>query len=218
MKLSNSTMNILKNFAIINQGIVVNKDKPVYTKTVANSLLAKCSFTDLNETFALYDISGYLQTLSLFDSPDIKFNDKNMTISDGSMSVKRHYSSIDVIDYPDDEQISKIEELTDNVSVDFVLSGDQLSKITKASQVMKFDILTFVSDGSLIKAKLSDSTNCTADTFELDLGVCEREFNVNIFVDNLKCLPATYEISVVGNLIMLYNDSLDLTYWIVTAN
>lgn len=217
MKLSNSTLNILKNFALINQGIVVNKDKPVYTKTVSNSLLARCQFEDLNETFALYDISGYLSTLSLFESPDIKFNDNNMTISDGTMSVKRHYSSIDVIDYPEDDQITAIEGMTENVITDFVLSGEQLSKITKASAIMKFDTLSFISNGSDVKATLSDSTNCTADTFELDLGMCEREFEVKLFVENLKCLPASYEMSILDNLVMFYNDTLKLTYWLANA-
>lgn len=217
MKLSNATLNILKNFALINQGIVFNQNKPVYTKTVSNSLLARVQLEDLNETFALYDISGYLQTLSLFESPDIKFNNKNMTISDGVMSVKKHYSSIDVIDYPEDDQISGIENITKNAIVDFVLSGEQLAKITKASAIMKFDTLSFVSNGETIKAKLSDSSNCTADTFELDLGMCERAFEVKLFVDNLKCLPASYSISVLDSLVMFHNDTLKLTYWLANA-
>ncbi len=220
MKLSTATLNVLKNFATINQGLVVNKDAPVYTKTVSNSLLAKCSFEDLKETFAIYDISGYLQTLSLFDDPDIKFNDNNMTISDGIQSVKRHYSSIDVIDYPEDDQITTIEGMTKDSKVDFVMSGEQLSKILKASAVMKFDTLTLVSTGEInqtIKAKLSDSSNCTADTFELDLGLCETQINVKLFVENIKVLPASYDITVLDNLVMFNNDALNLTYWLANA-
>jgi len=217
MKLTTATLNVLKNFATINQGIVVNKDQPVYTKTVSNSLLAKVSFDDLNENFALYDISGYLQTLSLFDDPDIKFNDNNMTISDGIQSVKRHYSSIDVIDYPEAEQIKKIESMTENAITDFVLSGEQLSKILKASAVMKFDTLTLESTGETIKAKLSDSSNCTADTFELDLGLCERAFEVKLFVENIKVLPVSYNISVLDNLVCFNNETLKLSYWLANA-
>lgn len=214
MKLSNSTLNILKNFALINQGIVLNKDQATYTKTVDNSLLAKVQFEDLNETFALYDITGYLATLSLFESPDIKFNDNNMTISDGIMSVKKHYSSIDVIDYPEDEQINSVESITENAVVDFVLSGEQLAKIIKASAIMKFNVVTFKSDGKSAQATLSDSTNCTGDTFELDLGLCEREFSVDLFVDNVRCMPASYSVSVLDELVFLQNETLNLSYWL----
>lgn len=227
MKLSSSTLNILKNFASINQGIVVNKDRPVYTKTVSNTLLARCNFEDLNETFAIYDIGSYLNTLSLFNDPDIQFQDTYMKITDGEMIAKRHYSSIDVIDYPLDEQIEIIENLTKDVPASFVLSGDQLSKIIKASLIMKMDIMEFVADGEFIKVELSDSTNVTADTMEIDLGVCEDSFNVRIYVDNLKCLPASYGVSVQQGLILpngdeldiivLTNTTLDLTYWIVIA-
>ena len=227
MKLKDSTLNILKNFALINQGLVVNKDKAVYTKTVDNSLLARCEFDELTEAFAIYDIAGYLSSLSLFDSPDIKFHTKYMGISDSHQKAKKHYSSIDVIDYPEDEQIEIIEGISAGSTVDFILSGEQLAKIVKASAVMKCDTLSFVSDGQFIKAGLSDSTNTTADTFEIDLGLCESEFNVELYVNQLKCLPASYEISILedrelpdGNLITLvlfYNETLKLTYWIATA-
>lgn len=218
MKLTTATINILKNYATINQGMVVNKDQPVYTKTVSNSLLARCVFSDLNETFALYDISGYLQTLSLFDDPDIQFNEKSMKISDGIQNTTRHYSSIDVIDYPEQEQIDGIEAVTKDFVTDFVLSGEQLSKILKASAVMKFDTLTFESNGENIQGKLSDRTNCTADTYDLDLGLCEREFTVEIFVENLKFLPASYNVFVCDELVCFKNDTLDLTYWVAKAD
>jgi len=218
MKLTSATLNVLKNFATINQGIVVNKDKPVYTKTVSNTLLAKCVFSDLNETFAMYDISTYLQTLSLFDDPDIQFNDDNMLISDGIQKTIRHYSSIDVVDYPEDEQIESIESLTKDSITDFVLSGEQLSKILKASAVMRFDTLEFTSNGKTIEVKLSDSSNCTADTYEMDLGLCEREFEVKLFVDNVKVLPASYNVSVYDNLVCFKNETLSLTYWLAKAD
>lgn len=227
MKLSSSTLNILKNFSLINQGLVVNKDRPVYTKTVSNTLLARCNFDDLNETFAIYDIGGYLNTLSLFNDPDIQFQDTYMKITDGSMVAKRHYSSIDVIDYPLDEHIEIIENLTNDASTDFVLSGDQLSKIIKSSVIMKMDIMKFVADGEFIKVELSDSTNVTADTMEIDLGICNSTFNVRVYVDNFKCLPASYDVSVRQGLILpngdkldivvLINTTLDLTYWVVVT-
>jgi len=110
--------------------------------------------------------------------------------------------------------------MTKDSKVDFVMSGEQLSKILKASAVMKFDTLTLVSTGEInqtIKAKLSDSSNCTADTFELDLGLCETQINVKLFVENIKVLPASYDITVLDNLVMFNNDALNLTYWLANA-
>jgi hypothetical protein len=214
MKLSTNTINILKNFASINQGVYFRGDKPVYTKTVGNSLLAKCDFGDesFGSEFAVYDLTSLLQVYSLFNEPDLQFKDNYILLKSGGATVKYYYSAPEVVNYPTDDEIDGIESISKDLSESFILTSEDLDAIKKASAVMKLDVVKFVSDGKTVTAILEDSQHTTNNTYSLELGDANHEFSVGVFVDNLKILTKTYVAHVSDNFI--YLDSDNLSYWI----
>ena len=65
MKLSDSTLTILKNFAGINNSILVKEGKRLRTISVAKNILAEAEIKEnFPKDFAIYDLNQFLNGLS----------------------------------------------------------------------------------------------------------------------------------------------------------
>ena len=82
MILSEQTINVLKNFAQINPSIQFKPGEVMTTVSPQKTVMAKAT---VEETFpsggAIYDLNRFLGVLSLFDEPELIFNDKMVTVS-----------------------------------------------------------------------------------------------------------------------------------------
>ena len=77
MKLSEKTLNILKNFSSINQSILVKQGNKLRTISVAKNILAEAEIKEeFPRDFAIYDLNQFLNGLSLHQSPDLDFTDE----------------------------------------------------------------------------------------------------------------------------------------------
>ena len=66
MKLSDNTVALLKNFAGINNSILVKKGNRLRTISVAKNILAEADITEeFPRDFAIYDLNQFLNGLSL---------------------------------------------------------------------------------------------------------------------------------------------------------
>ena len=69
MKLSDSTVNILKNFSNINQSLLFKEGKKLRTISVMKNILAEVEVTeDFPKDFGIYDLNQFLNGLSLHQS------------------------------------------------------------------------------------------------------------------------------------------------------
>ena len=86
MKLSDSTLSILRNFAGINNSILVKRGNRLRTISVAKNILAEANLDeDFPSDFALYDLNQFLNVNnSLFRNPELDFTDNGyVVISEG---------------------------------------------------------------------------------------------------------------------------------------
>ena len=69
MKLSTNTIQVLKNFASINQNLVIKEGNTISTMSAMKNIVAKA---EVEETFpkqvAIYDLNEFLASLSLFNN------------------------------------------------------------------------------------------------------------------------------------------------------
>ena len=83
MKLSEHTTSILKNYANINQNLVIKEGSELLTMSSMKNIVAKA---EVEETFpkeiAIYDLNEFLTCLSLFKSPVLDFQDTFVTIQE----------------------------------------------------------------------------------------------------------------------------------------
>ncbi len=74
MKIADETINILKNFSTINEGIMIRKGKILETISKEKNILARAEVSDsFDEELGLYDINSFLGTLSM-NGNEIEFN------------------------------------------------------------------------------------------------------------------------------------------------
>ena len=84
MKVSDRTLNLLKNYANINQSIEFRAGKLLKTVSPLNTILASVEVEeDFPKTFPIYELNRLLGTLSLFDKPELDFTEKGIVIKDG---------------------------------------------------------------------------------------------------------------------------------------
>ena len=99
MNLSDNTLGILKNFAGINNSILVKKGNQLRTISVAKNILAEAEIPeDFPRDVAIYDLNQFLNGLSLHQDPDLDFSEETyLTIREGRRKVKYFFADPQVI-------------------------------------------------------------------------------------------------------------------------
>ena len=83
MKLSEHTISVLKNFASINQNLVIKQGKTLTTMSAMKNIIAKAEVEeDFAKEIAIYDLNEFLAALSLFKSPILDFQDNHVLITE----------------------------------------------------------------------------------------------------------------------------------------
>jgi hypothetical protein len=76
MKLSESTLSILKNFSTINSGFIIRPGKLQKTLSTDKSIMAEVEFDDdFTTEFGIYDLNQFLGNVSALNNPDLEFDD-----------------------------------------------------------------------------------------------------------------------------------------------
>ena len=212
MKLSESTVSLLKNFSSINQSILFKEGQKLRSISVMKNILVEANVSEeFPKDFGIYDLNQFLNGLSLHSSPDLDFdNDQYVVIKEGRSRSKYFFADPNVIVTPPEKDISLPTE-----DVCFEVSTDQLEKLLKASAVYQLPDLSAVGENGVIKLVVRDKKNDTSNDYAVVVGETEAEFSFNFKVENIKVLPGTYEVVVSQKLLSRFTSkNHDLTYYI----
>ena len=132
MKLSDKTLTVLKNFAGINNSILVKQGTQLRTMSVAKNILAEAEIDEeFSREFGVYDLNQFLNGLSLHQDPELDFSEEShLNIREGKRRVKYFYADPQVIISPPDKQITLPSE-----DVHFQLESTSLEKLLKLSLI-----------------------------------------------------------------------------------
>ena len=212
MKLSDKTLSVLKNFSTINQSILFKQGTKLRTISVMKNILAEATITEEIPTdFGIYDLSQFLNGLSLHQSPELDFtNEGHVVIKEGRMRSKYFFADPNVIITPPDKAIDLPSE-----DVSFELRTEQLDKLLKAAAVYQLPDLAVVGGEVVVKILVRDKKNDTSNDFSIVVGETDKEFSFNFKVENIKILPGTYDVIVSQKLLSRFvSKNHDLTYFI----
>ena len=212
MKLSDSTISLLKNFSNINQSIVFKNGKKLRTISIMKNILAEVTVAEeFPKDFAIYDLNQFLNGLSLHHSPELDFsNDGYVVIKEGKMRSKYFFADPNVIITPPEKEITLPSQ-----DVCFEVSTDQLEKLLKAAAVYQLPDLSAVGENGVVKLVVRDKKNDTSNDFAIVVGETEDDFSFNFKVENIKVVPGTYEVVVSKKLLSRFTSkNHDLTYYI----
>lgn len=212
MKLSDNTLTILKNFASINNSILVKEGNRLRTISVAKNILAESEITEeFPREFAIYDLNQFLNGLSLHQDPDLDFTeDSHITIREGKRRVKYFYADPNVIVSPPEKEIQ-----LPSKDVCFQVDNVTLEKLVKAAAVYQLPDLSAVGEAGVIRLVVRDKKNDTSNEYSIVVGETNKEFTFNFKVENIKIIPGAYDVVVSSKLLSQFtNKTYNLKYWI----
>ena len=203
MKLSEHTVEVLKNFASINQNLVIKEGNTLTTMSAMKNIVAKAEVEEsFKKEVAIYDLNEFLASLSLFASPVLEFNEGFVTIKEENTpknSLKYFYSDPSVVTSPNKTITMPSKE------VSFTLNGDNLTKLKRAAGV--------IGAPDLVLEKKND----TANTFSVDVDTVEdgSDFKFYFKVENLKVMDGDYHVDISSkNISHLASSNKDVEYWV----
>ena len=219
MNLSNETVSVLKNFATINQNLVIKSGNNISTMSAMKNIVASAEVKeDFPTEFAIYDLNEFLASVSLFDKPSLDFKDDFVVMTeDGSSGkvLKYWYSDPSVV-------TTVTKEITmPECEVSFSLENGLLSNVQKAAAIIGVpDMVLEGMDSGIALLKVTDKKNATANDYAVKIDVNNDDGKNHPYkfwfkVENLKLLSGTYDIGVSSkNISHFVNTNVGIQYWI----
>ena len=208
MKLSKETVGLIKNFAGINSNLLLKAGNKLATISAQKNVMADAVVTEIFPDFGIYDLNEFLGAMSLFEDPELTFNDKWVTIEQGGNSIKYFAAEASVLTAP-----QKAITFPD-AEIEFNMSANMLSMIQRTASVLRASDVSIVGDGSTISVVVGDKKNATGNSYNSSVGSTDKKFKVNLKVENLKMIPGDYAVSVSSKKISRFKGAGDLVYYV----
>jgi len=189
MKLSKKTLAVLKNFAGVNQSIVIKSGNQLQTISNLKDMFAKVEVEETFEKdFAIYDLNEFLGVVGLFEDPDFDFQESSVVISQGNQKQQYFYADPSVITTPPENGVN-----LPSVEVNGGITKEQLQTLVKAASANAATEMTF-ENGSV---KVHDKTKPNSNSFEInDVADAEQNYSLSIGVEKLKMVVDDYDIEI----------------------
>ncbi len=214
MKLSKQTLDILKNFSGINSNLHIVPGHDQVTVSPMKNIMVEASMEeDFPVEFAIWDLSKFLGTLSLFEDPELEFHEKHVTISSGSTNVVYHYAEPKLVKGCRPDREFNMPETV----IHFDLSNREFVELQRASAVLRLpDLCITDNDGSIDLISL-DKNDVTSNRYSISVSddVPDASFKMYLKSEYLKLLPGDYSVGISDKVVSRFAHSdIDLTYYI----
>lgn len=217
MKLSNDTLNVLKNFASINQGIMFKKGKTLKTVSGGKNVLAEATISEEIPTdFGVYDLNNFLSVLSLHkEEPVLEFESNNVLISGlkGRSKIKYRFCAPHMIVVPPEKQINM-----PDAEISFDISAEDFDWVLRAANVLSSPNIVVESDGDKIYVSTIDILDDSKhnDSLEVSNGNGDK-YRMIFKTENFKMLSGGYSVSISSKGISHFkHKTVNIQYWIAT--
>ena len=213
MKLSNETLNVLKNFASINSGIEFKTGNKLSTISSTKTVLAKATLKDdFPQDFCIYDLNQFLSVHSLGKDTELEFDTNNVIFKAGRSKTKYRMTAKNMIVSPPEKELK-----LPSVDGNFKLTEEDLIQALKNAAVLQSPNLAFESNGSTISVTVFNAKDDSAHTNTIEIGTVNdgKIFKAVFLTENFKMIHSTYNVDVSkAGLAHFKNEAGDLEYYI----
>ena len=213
MKLSDTTISLLKNFAAINPNLLFRQGSRITTIAEAKNIIAEASISEtISKEFGVYDLNEFLSALSLLKAPELELGDRAVQMIDGGTTIDYVYSAPETLTVVE----KSIKMPTADVS--FTLTDAQLSSIKKAAAVFGHPAVSFTGKDGVIRANVYDPKNSASNRYSIlidEKNAFTKAFDFQFVIGNLKVISGDYTVSISAKLISQWsNTAADIKYYI----
>ena len=211
MKISDNTLNVLKNFSTINQSIAIKQGNTLRTISEGKNILAQAVVAEaFPADFAIYELNQFLGLDSIFEDPDYEFGEKAVTVAEGSTRSRYTYTDPSMVTTPPEKNL----ELPSK-EVSFKMTADDFAKVRNAANQLQLpNIVVRGQDGS-ITLTATDVSNPTSNEFNREVGETNASFVFVFRPENMKLISDDYDVTIPAKGISHFKGS-KVEYWIAT--
>lgn len=212
MKFDAKTLTVLKNFASINSGVVLQKGKVQKTIAGEKSILCEAILDDeMPAEFGIYDLNRFLGNLTTLKNPEIEFNETSVIMDDGELSMVFHACSPTLIIVPPEKQL-KFKQ----VDAKFKLTEHTLQKLLRLAAMNSLPNLSVIGKDGELLLMIHETANDTSNYGTIKIGdYAGKDFKATFNRDNLKIIPGDYDVEVeIGRFAKFVNSDGSLIYHI----
>jgi hypothetical protein len=216
MQLHNDTIDILKNFALINPSIAFTPGNELQTIAPSKIILAKAKIKDsFPTTGAIYDLSRFLGVVSLFEKPEFEFTETQVIIKGATQTVNYTFADPSMILTPPTDK----DLIIDDPDIDLDIPGPKITAVLKAAAVLQLPEVALMCDGSTVYLQAFDSQNPSSDDYkqELDCDDQTTHFKIIFGTENFKMMPYDYNLKIkshISQFTCLSDTRPGLIYWV----
>lgn len=213
MQLSDTTLDILRNYSAINQNLLIEPGNVIKTVNESRTILSTATIAEsFPKEIGIYDLNEFIGAMSLVQNPTLDFKDEYITLSDesGRASVKYFTAA--------KETLTKQQKTLSmpEADVKFKLDNDTFNKLKKAASTLGHKELSITAKDGVLSLSVAENQNATSNAFSIDMdGEFKQDavFNFILNFENLKLLPGDYDVEISSKLVTQF--SMDnLKYWI----
>lgn len=192
MKISESTLSTLKNFASINPSLIVRKGRTLKTISPVKTVFAVATLDEeFPSDFAIYDLNRFIGSLSLFGDPSMKFDSNHLTISEGKQKMRVTYADPSMIVAPPEKEI----ELK-SVDCTFTIEAASLQRVIRSLGVLGLQEVAIVGEDGLVYVRAVNTKTESSDSFSVEVGTSDKNFSAIFKSDNLKLMTKDYTVKL----------------------
>ena len=213
MQLSDTTLDLLRNFSAINQNMLIKTGNTLKTISEARNVVARADIAEsFPKDFGIYDLNEFIGVMGLVQQPTLNFEDDFVIVSDesGRSKVKYFYAAEETLTTPQKDVTMP------DADVKFKLDNETLNKLKKAASTLGHKDLSIKAKDGVLSLSIQENQNATSNAYSIDIdGEFKQDavFNFIIDISNLKLLPGDYDVEISSKLISQF--SMDnVKYWI----
>jgi len=197
MKLSEQTIEILKNYATLNQSLMFRKGSVLTTITPTSTVYASSRVVEsFPFDFGIYDLNRLLSKLSLYRDCELAFDKDRLIIksADGRRTDYIKYSSPKIMILPPSDKTVTL----DDPDHEFELSQEDLLWQRKSAGISNSPYIVFRGDGKHIYIQSNDPDDDSSDMSSTKIGKTDKTFSFVIKLENWKMLDGSYRVKLRG--------------------
>lgn len=215
MKLSPRTIQILRNFSTIHQALLFKQGRTIKVMSETKSILAKATLdSDIEGTWAIYDMPKFLGAVSMFEDPTLTPRDSYVEISQGNERINYVYAEQSLIKVPPEKDI-----VLPSPDVSFELKNETINRVLKGMAITGANALCITGeDGKIfLEAKTIAASKgqqpSGAPTYRAEVGETDKTFCFIFTAENIKLLAGDYKVAI-SQKGLAHFVGVDVEYWV----
>lgn len=197
MKFSKQTLEILKNFSEINNGMQFRKGTKQTVVNLTTTIIGVSEFdVEIPTSFAIHNMPSFLGAISLFDDPDIDISDSEyILITEGDQKIRYRVSEPRmIVSWPEDRPAKLA-----STEVSFEMTKENWNKIRRSVDLLESEHFVLEGKDGKLRVKTLNKKQERGSNASFVLGTTDYNFSLEYQISSMPIMVGSYQIDISKN-------------------